>query len=37
MVFGQALVTSVGAALLASLYPAWRLGRLPVAAALRQE
>jgi putative ABC transport system permease protein len=37
MVFGQALITSVGAALLASLYPSWRLGRLPVAAALRQE
>jgi putative ABC transport system permease protein len=33
----QALALSVAAALLASAYPLWRLARLPVAAALRQE
>ena len=33
----QAVVLSVVAALLASVYPAWRLNRLPVASALRQE
>jgi putative ABC transport system permease protein len=36
-VFAQALVLSVAAALLASIYPLVRLGRMPVAAALRAE
>jgi putative ABC transport system permease protein len=33
--FVQAFALAVGAALLAALYPAWRLGRMQVAAALR--
>ncbi|HEY7514681.1 MAG TPA: ABC transporter permease, partial [Vicinamibacteria bacterium] len=36
-VFAQALLLSVLAALLASLYPLWRLQRLPLSSALRQE
>lgn len=36
-VFVQALLLAVGAALLAALYPAWRLHRLDVAAALRND
>jgi putative ABC transport system permease protein len=36
-VFAQALLLSVLAALLASLYPMWRLQRLPLSSALRQE
>jgi putative ABC transport system permease protein len=36
-VFAQALVLSVAAALLATVYPLFRLGRMPVAAALRSE
>jgi putative ABC transport system permease protein len=36
-VFLQAMATSVAAALLASAYPSWRLRRIPLAAALRQE
>jgi putative ABC transport system permease protein len=35
--FTQAFVLAVSAALLAALYPAWRLGRMQVAAALRGE
>jgi putative ABC transport system permease protein len=35
--FAQAFLLSVSAALLAGLYPAWRLGRMQVAAALRGE
>jgi putative ABC transport system permease protein len=35
--FVQAFVLAVSAALLAALYPAWRLGRVQVAAALRGE
>jgi putative ABC transport system permease protein len=35
--FAQAFLLSVSAALLAALYPAWRLGRMQVAAALRGE
>ena len=35
--FIQAFVLAVGAALLAALYPAWRIGRMQVAAALRGE
>ena len=37
LVLVQALVLSVGAALLAAVYPVKRLQRLSVAAALRQE
>lgn len=37
IVFLQALLLAVGAALLAALYPAWRLHRLDVAAALRND
>jgi len=36
-VFAQALLVSVAAALLASVYPVLRLGKMPVAAALRLE
>jgi putative ABC transport system permease protein len=36
-VFLGALATSVAAALLASVYPSWRLARRPLASALRQE
>ncbi len=36
-VFLRALLLAVAAALLAGLYPAWRLGRLPIARALREE
>lgn len=36
-VFAQALAVSIVAALLAAVYPLVRLGRLPVASALRQE
>jgi putative ABC transport system permease protein len=36
-VFVQALLLSVAAALLATIYPLLRLGRMPVAAALRSE
>jgi putative ABC transport system permease protein len=36
-IFAQALAVSVGAALLAGVYPLWRLSTLPVAAALRRE
>jgi putative ABC transport system permease protein len=35
--FAQAFVLAVGAALLAAVYPAWRLGRIQVAGALRGE
>ncbi len=35
--FVQAFLLAVGAALLAALYPAWRLHRLPVATALRND
>ncbi len=35
--FLEAFLVAVGAALLAGLYPAWRLGRLKPAAALRSE
>jgi putative ABC transport system permease protein len=35
--FLQALMLSVGAALLAAIYPAWRLGRMQAAEALRGE
>jgi putative ABC transport system permease protein len=34
---GQALAAAVGAALLAGIYPAWRLGRAQPASALRSE
>lgn len=37
MPFAQAFLMAVGAALLAALYPAWRIGRMQVAAALRGE
>jgi putative ABC transport system permease protein len=36
-VFAEALLLSVAAAVLAAVYPLWRLGRLPIAAALRSE
>jgi putative ABC transport system permease protein len=36
-VFLWALALAVAAALLAGLYPAWRLGKLPIARALREE
>jgi putative ABC transport system permease protein len=36
-VFGEAVLTSVVAALAASLYPLWRLERMSLASALRQE
>jgi putative ABC transport system permease protein len=35
--FGQAFLVALGAALLAGLYPAWRMGRIEPANALRQE
>ena len=35
--FGQALLISILAALLAAVYPLWRQHRMPVAAGLRQE
>jgi len=35
--FVQAFFVAVGAALLAGLYPAWRLGRIPPALAVRAE
>ena len=37
MPFAQAFLLAVSAALLAALYPAWRIGRMQVAAALRGE
>ncbi|HUG34527.1 MAG TPA: FtsX-like permease family protein, partial [Anaerolineales bacterium] len=37
MSFVQALVLATGAALLGGLYPAWRLGRMQAAEALRGE
>lgn len=36
-VYAQALVIAIVAALLAAVYPMWRLGRLQVAEALREE
>ncbi len=35
--FVQAFLVALGAALLAGLYPAWRLGRIPPALAVRAE
>jgi putative ABC transport system permease protein len=35
--FGQALLVAVAAALLAGLYPAWRMSRTSPALALREE
>jgi putative ABC transport system permease protein len=35
--FAQAMLVAVTAALLAGLYPAWRMGRTPPALALREE
>jgi putative ABC transport system permease protein len=35
--FGRALVVALSAALIAGLYPAWRMGRIAPAAALRSE
>jgi putative ABC transport system permease protein len=35
--FGQAFAVALGAALIAGLYPAWRMGRIAPAAALRSE
>ena len=35
--FAQALLVAVAAAVLAGLYPAWRMGRTPPALALREE
>ena len=35
--FVWAFLLAVGAALLAGVYPAWQLGRLPIARALREE
>lgn len=35
--FGQAFAVALGAALVAGLYPAWRMGRIAPAAALRSE
>ena len=35
--FLQALAVSIGAALLAGLYPSWRLGRMVIATAVREE
>ncbi|HWQ11271.1 MAG TPA: FtsX-like permease family protein [Roseiflexaceae bacterium] len=35
--FAQALLVALAAALLAGLYPAWRMGRTPPALALREE
>jgi putative ABC transport system permease protein len=35
--FIQAFLLSVSAALLAAIYPAWRLSRMPTAEALRGE
>ena len=37
MPFAQAFLLAVGAALLAAVYPAWRIGRMQAAAALRGE
>lgn len=37
MSFAQAMLLAVGAALLAAIYPAWRLGRMQAAEALRGE
>jgi putative ABC transport system permease protein len=37
LVFAQAIVISLAAAILAAIYPMRRLLRLPIAAALRQE
>jgi putative ABC transport system permease protein len=36
-VFGQAFLVALGAALAAGLYPAWRMGRIPPAEAVRAE
>jgi putative ABC transport system permease protein len=35
--FGNALVLSISAALIAGLYPAWRTGRAPIATEVREE
>lgn len=35
--FGQAFLVALGAALLAGLYPAWRMGQMQPAAAIRSE
>jgi putative ABC transport system permease protein len=35
--FAQALAVGVGAALLAGIYPAWRMARLRPADAMREE
>ncbi len=35
--FGQAFLVALGAALAAGLYPAWRMGRIPPAEAVRAE
>ena len=35
--FAQALAVALGAALLAGIYPAWRLGRMQPADAVRAE
>ncbi len=35
--FGQAFLVALGAALLAGLYPAWRMGHIPPAEAVRAE
>jgi len=37
IIFLQALALAVGAALLAGVYPAWRMGRMAAAEALRGE
>lgn len=37
LLFGQALLLALAAALLAGLYPAWRMSRTPPALALREE
>ena len=37
MPFAQAFLLAVSAALLAAVYPAWRIGRMQPAAALRGE
>jgi putative ABC transport system permease protein len=35
--FVQGVLVAVSAALLAAIYPAWRIGRLPIATAIREE
>jgi putative ABC transport system permease protein len=37
MEFIQAFLVAIGAALAAGLYPAWRMGRIPPAEAVRAE